>query len=113
MNGNFNYTITPLAQARTAVVAHKKPSQRGSWRVHGARGCYLGQAPNHYRCFEVYITKTGKTRIVDIVEFYPAKYKMPTLSTRAISVKAAVELMEALQNMTNPTNIPFNKNELQ
>ena len=38
---------------------------------------------------------------------------MTTLSTRAISVKVAVELTEALQNMTNPTNIQFNSNELK
>ena len=38
---------------------------------------------------------------------------MTTLSTRAISVKVSVELTEALQNMTNPTNIKFNSNELK
>ena len=61
--------------------------------------------PNHYIYFEVYMTNTGKIRIVDTVEFYPSKYKIPTLSTRAISVKAAVELVEALKNMTDPTKI--------
>ena len=38
---------------------------------------------------------------------------MPTLSTKAIAVKAAVELTEALQNMTDPTKIQFNNNELK
>ena len=50
---------------------------------------------------------------MDTVEFYPEKYNMTTLSTRAISVKVAVELTEALQNITNPTNIQFNRNELK
>ena len=45
--------------------------------------------------------------------FYPAKYKMPTLSTKAIAVKAAMELTEALQNMTDSTKIQFNNNELK
>ena len=47
LNGNFDYNITPLALAGTAVVAHEKPSQRGLWSVHGSRGWYLGPAPNH------------------------------------------------------------------
>ena len=81
------------------------------WSIHGARGWYLGPSPNHYRFFEVYITRIGKPRIVDTVEFYPAKYKMTTLSRRAIAVKAAVELTEALQNMTDPKKIQFNNNE--
>ena len=38
---------------------------------------------------------------------------MPTLSTRAISVKDVVELTEALQNTTDPTKIQFNNNELK
>ena len=87
LNGNFDYNITLLSSSGTAVLAHKNPSQQGSWSVHGSRGCYLGPAPNHYRCFEVYITKSGQTRIVDTVEFYPEKYKMPTLSTIGIYVK--------------------------
>ena len=90
LNSNFDYNITPLAPAGTAVVAHKNPIQRGLWSVHGARGWYLVPSPNYYRCFEIYITKTGQTGIVYTVEFYPAKYKMPTLSTRAMSFKAAV-----------------------
>ena len=113
MNGNFDYKITPLAPAGTAVVAHENPSQRGLWSVHVARGWYLVPDPNHCICFEVEITNTGQTRIVDTVEFYPEKYKIPTLSTRAIDVKDAVELTEALQNMTNPKKIQFNKNELK
>ena len=50
---------------------------------------------------------------MDTVEFYPEKYKIPILSTRAIAVKAAVELTKALQNMTDPTKIQFNNNELK
>ena len=51
------------------------------------------------------MTNTGQIRIVDTVEFYPSKYKIPTLSTRAISVKAAEKMTEALQNMTDQTKI--------
>ena len=113
LNGNFDYNITPLASSGNAVVVHEKLIQRGSRSVHGAIGWYLGPFPNHYRCFELYITKTGQTRIVDSAEFYPAKYKMLTLSTIVIAVKTAFELMEALQNMTHPTKLQLKNNELK
>ena len=38
---------------------------------------------------------------------------MPTLSTRAIAVKSAFELIKALQNMIDTKNIQFNNNELK
>ena len=50
---------------------------------------------------------------MDTVEFYPANYKMPTVSTRETAVKAAVELAEELQNMTDLKMIQFNNNELK
>ena len=75
-----------------------------------SRGWYLVPDPNHCRCFEIYITKTGQTIIVDTVEFYPEMYKIPTLSTRSIYVKAAVELTEDLQNMIDSKKIQFNNN---
>ena len=38
---------------------------------------------------------------------------MPTLYTRAIAAKSAVELTEALQNMTASKKIQFNNSELK
>ena len=49
LNGNFDYNITPLSPSGTTVAVPEKPSQRGSWIVHGARGWYLGTSPDHYR----------------------------------------------------------------
>ena len=112
LNGKFDYNITPLDPARTVVVAHKKPSQQGSRSVLGARGWYLVPDPNHCTCFEVYTTNTGQTRVVDKVEFYPEKYKTPTLSTRKIPLKAAFELTKYLQNIIDK-KIQFNNNELK
>ena len=38
LNGNFDYNITLLAPYRTGLVAHGKPSQQGSWSIHGSIG---------------------------------------------------------------------------
>jgi hypothetical protein len=53
---------------------------------------------DHYRCYQVHITKTKGTRIFDTVEFPPAKLAMPTTSSKDLASIAALELSNALQN---------------
>jgi hypothetical protein len=77
LNGHFDFNRTPLAPPGTRVIAHKKPDQRASWEPHGLDGYYMGPALDHYRCYQVHITKRKGTRIVDTVEFFPATLLMP------------------------------------
>jgi hypothetical protein len=53
---------------------------------------------DHYRCYQVHITKTKGTRIVDTVEFPPSKLSMPNTSSKDLASTAALELSNALQN---------------
>jgi hypothetical protein len=78
LNGHFDFNRTPLAPPGTRIIAHEKPDQRASWDPHGVDGYYLGLALDHYFCYQVHITKTKGTRIVDTVEFFPSKISMPT-----------------------------------
>jgi hypothetical protein len=80
------------------VVAHKKPDQRASWDPHGLDGYYLGPALYHYRCYQVHITKTKGTRIVDTVEFFPASLLMTHTSSKDLASIVALELSHALQD---------------
>jgi hypothetical protein len=73
LNGHFDFNRTPLAPPGTRIIAHEKPDQRASWDPHGLDGYYLGPALEHYRFYQVHITKTKGARIVDTVEFPPAK----------------------------------------
>jgi hypothetical protein len=57
LNGHFDFNRTPLAPPGTRVIAHEKPYQRASWDPHGLGGYYLGPALDHYRCYQVHITK--------------------------------------------------------
>jgi hypothetical protein len=75
LNGHFDFNITPLAPPGTRIIAHEKPYQRASWDPHGLDGYYLGPALDHYRCYQVHITKTKGTRIVDTVEFFPQHWQ--------------------------------------
>ena len=38
-------------------------------------------APEHYRCYQIYIPKTQDTRIFDTVELFPTHHKMPNVSS--------------------------------
>jgi hypothetical protein len=75
LNGHFDFNRTHLAPPGTRIVAHKKPHQRASWDPHGVDSYYLGPALDHYRCYQVHITKTKGTQIVDTVEFSPPNWQ--------------------------------------
>jgi hypothetical protein len=98
LNGHFDFNSTPLAPSGTRIIAHEKPDQRASWDPHGLDGYYLGPALEHYRCYQVHITKTKGTRIVDTVEFFPAALVMPLTSSKDLASIAAMELSHALQH---------------
>jgi hypothetical protein len=90
LDGNFDFNRTPLAPPGTRIIAHEKPDQRASWDPHGVDGYYLGPALDHYRCYQVHITKTKGTWIVDTVEFFPAKLAMPSTSSKDLASIAAL-----------------------
>jgi hypothetical protein len=98
LNGHLDFNRTPLAPPGTRVIAYEKPDQRASWDPHGLGGYYLGPALDHYRCYQVHITKTKGTQIVDTVEFFPATLLMPHTSSKDLASIAALELTHALQH---------------
>jgi hypothetical protein len=98
LNGQFDYNRTPLAPPGIKVVIHERHDTRKSWDPHGATGWYIGEAPHHYRCWNIYVTKTNAECIGDTVECFPQHGKMPTLSSRNTAIKAAIQLTDALQH---------------
>jgi hypothetical protein len=98
LNGACNFNKTPLAPPGTRVIIHEQTGVRRTWSVHGTDGWYLGPAPEHYRCYTVYCSKTGSERIIDTVEFFPANIRMPHMSSADNATTAAKELTHALLN---------------
>jgi hypothetical protein len=96
--GHYDFNQAPMAPPGTRVVAHEKPNQRASWDPHGVDGCYLGPAPDHYRCYRVHINKTKSDRIVNTVEFFPAKVAMPGTASKDMATVEAKELTHALMH---------------
>ena len=100
LNGQFDFNRTPMAPPGTRVIIHDKPQARASWAPYGSTGWYIGPAPHHYRCWTIYVDKTAAERIGDTVEFFPRQCTLPTLSSKDLAVKAAIELINTVKNPT-------------
>ena len=111
--GQYDYNQAPMAPPGTRVIAHEKPTQRRTWDPHGADGWYLGPAQEHYRCYKIYITKTGGERICDTVSFFPSDCESPIMSTKEAIVVAAQELTKALKTFAPTFCKPNDINDLQ
>ena len=94
-----------MAPLGTKVLVHETPEQRCTWAVHGQEGYYIGSAPDHYRCYQVYISSTNGIRIAETIEFFPAHCKMPTMTATDKATLAATQLIDILQ--TPQPNSPF------
>lgn len=100
LNGSFDFNRTPLAPLGTQVILHETPRQRTTWAPHGVDGWYIGYAPEHYRCYTIYVSKTHGTRVGSTVEFLPTQVTMPHNSSADMAARAALDLINALRNPT-------------
>jgi hypothetical protein len=62
------------------VLAFDGPDERDSWAPHGEEAFYVGPAINHYRCYEVHVSKTKRCRITDTLSWHPRRFIMPGAS---------------------------------
>ena len=104
IHGIHDFNATPLAPPGTRCIAHEKSSQHGTWAPHGQPGWYVGAAPEHYRCYQIYIPKTQGTQICDTVEFFPTHCKMPKASAHDAAIYAANDLITALTKPQPPNS---------
>jgi hypothetical protein len=56
-----SYNANPFTLLGCKVEAHLVPTIRESWAPHTASGFYVGNAWDHYRCHEIYISDTCHT----------------------------------------------------
>jgi hypothetical protein len=85
-------STAPSPPPGTRIIAHEKPDQHASWDPHGVDGYYLGPVLDHYRCYQVHITKTRGMIIVDTVEFSPLKTAMLQTSSKDLATIPALEM---------------------
>jgi hypothetical protein len=103
--GHYDFNQAPMAPTGTRVIAHENPKQRASWYPHGVDGWYLGPALDHCRCYRVHINKTKSDRIIDTVEFFPAKVAIPLTASKDMATIAAKELTHARMHPAPATPI--------
>jgi hypothetical protein len=61
--GQHDYNANPFAPLGCKVEAHVTPGTHETWAAHTTSGYYIGNAWEHYRCHEVYVSSTKATRV--------------------------------------------------
>ena len=100
-----DYNANPFAPLGCKVEAHLVPSIRESWAPHTASGFYVGNAWDHYRCHEIYITSTRHARVCNTVFFKHKYLTMPTITPADALIRAADDLIDALNKVVSPPNM--------
>jgi hypothetical protein len=88
---------TPLS---TKFLIHEKPNVHETRAPHGVLGWYLGQAPNHYHCYHVFVTDTGAKGTAHTLEWFPAHVPMPKTASIDAACAAASDPIAALRQPT-------------
>lgn len=92
IHGAFDFNSTPMAPIGQAVMVHDKPESRQSWDPRAQKGYYIAPALRHYRCFEIYMEESKKTRISDTVVWLTGVMRAPKKQT--VVKKSEMEMDE-------------------
>ena len=98
VHGVFDYNRTPIAPPGIKVQVHEKPDDRKSWSPHSVDGWYIGPAPEHYRCYRVWVVSTRAERIADTLQWFPDRFRMPAASSTDIIRAGVNDIVQALQH---------------
>jgi hypothetical protein len=88
LNGHYDFNRAPIAQPGTRFIPRGKPDKRANWAPHGMY--------DDYRFYMIDVSDARSDRVVDTVEFLPARVAMPHTASKELSMIAAQELMHAL-----------------
>jgi hypothetical protein len=94
----YDFAAHPIAPLGTHVVVYESPEQRATWAAHGVDGFYLGPAPDHYRCYRVYVHATKTNRISDTLAWFPAAVHMPGSSSQDLIHAALRDLIDGIKS---------------
>jgi hypothetical protein len=80
------------------VIAFETPEKRTTWSPHGLDGWYLGPTLDSYRCYNIWIHETQRTRILDTVKWFPTHVQLPHSSSTDLIMNSLRDIAEALQH---------------
>jgi hypothetical protein len=101
--GQHNYNANPFAPLGCKVETNVSPTVQETWAPHTATGYYIGNAKEHYRCHQIYITNTNHIRTCEMVFFKHKYLTMPTITPADTLIKAADNLVDTILG-----NLPTN-----
>ena len=81
------FQLNPLAPPGTKPLIFESSADCRTWAPYGIYGWYLGPAPEHYRCYLLYVSKTRAERTAKTVQFFRTNVwcQKPPLSTQLLS----------------------------
>ena len=97
-NGALDFNQTPLAPPGKKSLIFECSTDRRTWAPHGIDSWYLGPAPEHYRCYRIYVPKTRAERTSKTVQLFPHQCPVPKSSSVNADIIAARDPTEALTN---------------
>jgi len=69
--GIFDFNATPMVPIGTrAIIYEDREQQPNTWANHGQRGWYIGPATEHYRNYNIFVTKNGQNTMVKQLNFF-------------------------------------------
>jgi hypothetical protein len=81
------------------VLAFDGLAERDSWAPHGVEAFYVGPAMNHYRCYEVHVSKTKRSRITDTLSWHSRRFIRPGASPLDTLTAAVGDLTVAVTTL--------------
>ena len=103
--GPYDFNKEPIAPPGIRVQVHVKPDNRATWAPHADDGWYIGPAPEHYRCYRVYMIETKAERITDTLSWHPTKTVLPQATSTEIIAAHLQDVQHALLNQNPPNSI--------
>ena len=89
--GIYDYNAKPMAPADTKLLIFDPLNQQRTCVAHGKDGCYILPAMEHYRCYKAIRQETKQEVVTDTVQKFPAYCSMPTMTSAAATINAAIQ----------------------
>jgi hypothetical protein len=104
--GQHDYNSNPFAPLGCKVEAHVIPGICKTWALHTASGYYIGNAMEHYHCYNVYIPDIKGTCVCSSIFFKHKYLTTPMLTPSHTLIKAADTLSEGITGAIPVSSIP-------
>jgi len=90
-------TKIPWAPPGTRATIFNPPELQTSFSTRVLDAWCIGSAKDHYRCYKLWLSKTGHMQIIGRAKFYPTHYKTPKETDIDVTKRLARDLLSAVK----------------